>query len=207
MINGEVEAILFNSSSHWFTIRKIDGIWFNLNSTNSLPGPEIISDFYLEAFILGTVQLGYTNFLIKNLPILPSISCEMYKNLCGDEKRLVPIEDILKAKELKKNKSNQTDDNQEKKEDDKKFKAFQGKGISFNDNENPSDHQDMDEETRKAIEMSLQEYMGQMEKNIKKEPNENDPNCFEISFKTEDKTLTRRFFPDDTIGVNFLKII
>ena len=36
-----------NSSSHWFSIRKIDGIWLNLNSTNR-SGPEMVSDFYLR---------------------------------------------------------------------------------------------------------------------------------------------------------------
>ena len=43
-----LEAFIFNSSTHWFAIRKIENIWFNLNSTNSIPGPQIISDFYLR---------------------------------------------------------------------------------------------------------------------------------------------------------------
>ena len=30
----DLEAFIFNSIDHWFTIRKIDKIWFNLNSTN-----------------------------------------------------------------------------------------------------------------------------------------------------------------------------
>ena len=29
------EALIFNSSVHWFAIRKIEVIWFNLNSMNS----------------------------------------------------------------------------------------------------------------------------------------------------------------------------
>ena len=65
--NNTVETLIFNSSTHWFSIRKINGIWFNLNSTNELPGPEIISDFYLSAFIQGAEDVGYTNFLITNL--------------------------------------------------------------------------------------------------------------------------------------------
>jgi len=103
MVNENVEAILFNSSTHWFAIRKIDDIWFNLNSTNEVPGPEIISDFYLGAFIQGTAEAGYTNFLVKNLPILPEINSDMYSNL-NDEKRLVSIDDIVDAKERKNNK-------------------------------------------------------------------------------------------------------
>lgn len=27
-------GFICNSSDHWFSLRKIDGIWYNLNSTN-----------------------------------------------------------------------------------------------------------------------------------------------------------------------------
>ncbi len=198
MIKTDVEAILFNSSTHWFTIRKIDGIWFNLNSTNSLPGPEIISDFYLFAFIEGTVEAGYTNFLVKYLPPIPNINSDIYMNLDGEEKRLVSIDDIINAKESKNAKINPKKD---EKEDDKKFKPFEGKGISLEDNYYNNLHDELDEETRLAIEMSLNDYMTGIEKNIKKEPEENDPNCYTISFNTGDNNFTRRFFGDNTIGV------
>jgi ataxin-3 len=95
-----LEAFIFNSSTHWFAIRKIDNIWFNLNSTNSYPGPQIISDFYLSAFIKGTEELGYTNFLVKNLQPLPELDSEIYKNL-QPHQRLVKIDDILKHKPKK----------------------------------------------------------------------------------------------------------
>jgi ataxin-3 len=96
----DLEAFIFNSSTHWFSIRKIEGVWFNLNSTNSFPGPQIISDFYLSAFIKGTEELGYTNFLIKNLPPLAEIDSETYKNLQSFQK-LVKIDDIVKNKPKK----------------------------------------------------------------------------------------------------------
>jgi ataxin-3 len=96
----DLEAFIFNSSTHWFSIRKIEDVWFNLNSTNSYPGPQIISDFYLSAFIKGTEELGYTNFLIKNLLPLPEIDCETYKNLQPYQK-LVKIDDIVKHKPKK----------------------------------------------------------------------------------------------------------
>lgn len=205
MLNSDVEGILFNSSTHWFTIRKIEGIWFNLNSTNVLPGPEIISDFYLSAFIQGTVDAGYTNFLVKKLPPLASTSSEIYKNLDGIEKRIVSIDEILKAKEDKiaKSNNNKKEDGKKDEKEDAKFKAFQGQGVSLHDDHhNNFFDNDLDEETRKAIEMSLNDYMGSIEKNIKKEPEENDPECYTISFKTADQTFTRRFYPDDTIRVN-----
>lgn len=95
-----LDAFIFNSSTHWFAIRKINNIWFNLNSTNSYPGPQIISDFYLSAFVKGTEDLGYTNFLVKNLPPLPDINDVVYKNLESHQK-LVSIDDILKHKPKK----------------------------------------------------------------------------------------------------------
>lgn len=36
------QGFICNSSSHWFTIRRVNGTWYNLNSTNKRM-PEIIS--------------------------------------------------------------------------------------------------------------------------------------------------------------------
>ena len=46
------------------------GVWFNLNSTNIEPGPQIISDFYLDAFLMSVKNSGYTIFVVRgqNLP-------------------------------------------------------------------------------------------------------------------------------------------
>lgn len=207
MVNENIEGILFNSSTHWFSIRKIDDIWFNLNSTNELPGPEIISDFYLGAFIQGTADAGYTNFLVKNLPILPAINSEMYFNL-NDEKKFVPIEDIVEAKDRKKIKDKekyQEKDNKENVENKNKFEAFKGKGISFHDNDQDGfgyeGNNDLDEETRLAIELSMNEFVGEMEKKVKKEPSADTPNIHTIIFQAEGQSYERRFYPDDTIGV------
>jgi len=40
-------GFICNSSSHWFSIRKVNNVWYNLNSTNR-EGPEVVSDFYLR---------------------------------------------------------------------------------------------------------------------------------------------------------------
>ncbi|KAG7671896.1 hypothetical protein Ndes2526B_g07181 [Nannochloris sp. 'desiccata'] len=56
-------AFICNLQEHWFTIRKIHGEWWNLNSLFSAPEP--LSPFYLAAF-LGTLQeQGYTIFLVR----------------------------------------------------------------------------------------------------------------------------------------------
>ncbi len=93
----DLQAFIFNSIDHWFTIRRIDGIWFNLNSTNENPGPQIISEFYLSAFLKGTEDLGYTNFIVNNLPPLYDIKDEIYSNIQYPSK-LVKIENILEKK-------------------------------------------------------------------------------------------------------------
>lgn len=57
-------GFICNSSSHWFPIRKIEDTWYNLNSTNR-GGPEIVSDFYLSAFLQSIKEGGYTIFVVK----------------------------------------------------------------------------------------------------------------------------------------------
>lgn len=108
----KLEAFIFNSTDHWFAIRKIDDIWFNLNSTNNSPGPQIISEFYLSAFLKGTEDLGYTNFIVSNLPALKEFSDPIYLNL-PFECSIVDIQVILNKKGEK---INMGDGNQEEME-------------------------------------------------------------------------------------------
>ena len=55
------EGYIVNRSQHWFAIRKICGIWWNLNST--IDRPEKISDFYLSAFLSQLHADGYSVFI------------------------------------------------------------------------------------------------------------------------------------------------
>lgn len=56
------KAFIVNRSNHWFTIRKIRQHWWNLNSTSEIP--EIISPFYLSAFLIQLRAEGYSVFLV-----------------------------------------------------------------------------------------------------------------------------------------------
>ena len=56
-------GFICNSSDHWFSLRRIDGVWYNLNSTNKRM-PEIISDFYLSAFLIAVKSQGYQIFSV-----------------------------------------------------------------------------------------------------------------------------------------------
>ncbi|CAD8073463.1 unnamed protein product [Paramecium primaurelia] len=63
---SQESGFICNSQAHWFSIRKIENIWYNLNSTNKR-GPEIISDFYLSAFLQSVKENGYSIFVVKGV--------------------------------------------------------------------------------------------------------------------------------------------
>ena len=202
---NNVEALIFNSSTHWFAIRKINNIWFNLNSTNSFPGPEIISDFYLSAFIQGTQDIGYTNFLINDVPNMLEVKSDFYSNL-QPHQRLISIEDVIRAKEAKKIKDIKMDDpSKEKKEEEHKFTAFSGKGyVICEDNKlsNNITSRDFEDDVMKhAFELSLMEYVKDLQFKIPLEPNPDDETAYNIKFVCNDKSFTRRFLGDNRINV------
>ena len=206
--NNNVEALIFNSSTHWYAIRKINGIWFNLNSTNSLPGPEIISDFYLSAFIQGAEDIGYTNFLITNLPNLPDLNSEMYKHL-QPYQRLVKIEDIIEAKDLRIAQKKEREEEQKKKEEEeaKKFKPFSGQGYTVDTHvldQDLDNYGDEDDEIKQAMKLSLQEFAENAKKSLPPEP---EKGGFSIMVNYNGKFFKRNFNDNDKVGhiVTFVK--
>jgi len=66
----EEKGFICHSASHWFAIRKIVSIWYNLNSTNEYM-PEIIGEFYLNAFLSAISQSKYTIFVVKGVFPVP----------------------------------------------------------------------------------------------------------------------------------------
>ena len=211
---NNVEALIFNSSTHWYSIRKINGIWFNLNSTNSSPGPEIISDFYLSAFIQGAEDIGYTNFLVKNLPKLPDINAEIYKIL-QPHQHLVTIEEIIEAKELKIAKKKQREEEQKKKEEEeaKKFKPFSGTGYMVDSGQNYQNYQqqhildnfdDEDDDMKRIMKLSLEEYAKNAAKSLPPEP---EKGGYSLMINYNGKYFKRNFNGTDKIKhiVTFMK--
>jgi ataxin-3 len=61
-------GFIVNHSSHWFTIRKVGNIWWNLNSFHSKP--EKISNFFLSAFLAQLVNEGYSVFIARGQSLL-----------------------------------------------------------------------------------------------------------------------------------------
>ena len=85
-------GFICNSSDHWFTLRRIDKAWYNLNSTNRRM-PEIISDFYLSAFLIAVKNGGYQIFSVEGK--YPESSEEMFEYY-NKNQMWMPTKRILK---------------------------------------------------------------------------------------------------------------
>lgn len=57
-------AFLCNLANHWLTIRKIGGVWYNLNSITA-NGPHSVSDVYLGAFLQQLEAEKYSIFVVR----------------------------------------------------------------------------------------------------------------------------------------------
>src|SRR5574343_1133 len=51
-------ALIFNRSAHWQPFRKVNGVWYDLNSCSS--GPSRISEFALASRVEGMIADKYT---------------------------------------------------------------------------------------------------------------------------------------------------
>lgn len=206
-----LEAIIFNSSRHWFCIRKINKVWYNLNSANQLPGPQIITDFYMDAFIKGTEEIGFTNFMVKSLPPIPDFKSEMFLKLNKFSQFLVPIQ------EVRNNKQNNSQIMMED-EDDETLKRVLAlsKNEFENNGSNMGEHikilkenlQDKDLEYDEIMKSSMNEYFKELERKIPKEPEKSD-DCYFFLFKVPSKNVTfqRRFLSTNKVEdiQNFIK--
>jgi ataxin-3 len=56
-------AFVCNFEDHWFALRKIDGVWYNLDS--NLPAPAELSPLYLGLLLSQLEQAGYSVFVVK----------------------------------------------------------------------------------------------------------------------------------------------
>lgn len=75
---NSLEGFILNSSTHWFCIRKINDIWFSLNSANIYPGPQIISNLFLIEFLKEAINIGFSIFITKNLPKIENSSISLH---------------------------------------------------------------------------------------------------------------------------------
>jgi hypothetical protein len=60
------QGFICNKGNHWFAVRKVNNVWYNLNSTNMTPpGPQYITDFLLSAFFATLKDEGFTIFTVR----------------------------------------------------------------------------------------------------------------------------------------------
>ena len=214
-------GFIFNSIGHWFAIRKIENIWFNLNSTNSYPGPEVISDFYLSLFIDGCANSGFTIFFVKNLPLKP-LDDIIYQNL-QNYQSLVSLTDILEAKEINDKKKKEREEMVKLKREQEKFNQENNfiygdmidynygiypqsynniyqyyennNGYPFYQNEYDHPFDSFENDIQKAKELSLNQHYKDLEKRLPREPIKG----FSLNIIYKEKILNRKFSENDTI--------
>ena len=64
-MTGE-QAFICHNGDHWLAIRKVNGVWYNLNSTNVIPpGPQTITDFMLDAILAQVKENGFEIFIVR----------------------------------------------------------------------------------------------------------------------------------------------
>lgn len=63
---GSESGFICNSHAreHWFTIRRVNGRWWDLDSMKH--SPQSIGDVYLAEFLLATEQQGFTIFVVRD---------------------------------------------------------------------------------------------------------------------------------------------
>jgi len=71
------DAYICHLVNHWFTIRKINERWINLNSL--LTAPQRLSNFYLSIFLAQLRANGYTIFVVTG--VLPSFPPDVKTHL------------------------------------------------------------------------------------------------------------------------------
>lgn len=91
------DGFICNRSSHWFAVRKINGLFWNLNST--LEKPEQISHFKFAAEMQALRNDGYSVFCITEVGALPSPCTNENELLArGEAQFWWKEEDLLRGK-------------------------------------------------------------------------------------------------------------
>jgi ataxin-3 len=89
------QGFVVNRSDHWFTIRKINNNWWNLNST--LERPELVSTFYLSALLHQLRQDGYSVFIAKGSLPTNTTGKSAHSSVSGDAGRWYTESELLNS--------------------------------------------------------------------------------------------------------------
>lgn len=86
-------AFVCHSDNHWFALRKVNEIWFNLNSTN-INGPQIISSFYLSVLFETLLTDKFLIFVIKGQ--FEEYDPSLFKGHLSDDCKYYDIDILIK---------------------------------------------------------------------------------------------------------------
>lgn len=82
------QAYICNLEVHWFTIRQVDGDWWNFNSL--FTAPQHTSAFHLAAFLGSLREQGYTIFVVRGTLPEPHARSESTSRLAGPGQWFTP---------------------------------------------------------------------------------------------------------------------
>lgn len=123
------QGFIVNRSAHWFTIRKINKTWWNLNSTLELP--EVITEFYLSAFLNQLVGDGYTVFAAKGK--LPTAGKKPFEARSSERSKWYTEHELM----TKGGKTIEAFPGEGRRLTEKKASMIGGSSSSNNDNDDP----------------------------------------------------------------------
>ncbi|EAR85046.1 josephin protein (macronuclear) [Tetrahymena thermophila SB210] len=145
-------GFICHRSLHWYAIRKVDGVWYDLNSLYKT-GPRHISDFYLSALLIQFQEQGQNIFLVSgdypnNQKVLDNAEFEKHQLLILNED-IQPYKNLKKKNNIQSNKKkdNQMDEEWDEYEDFSNYdqqKSYNLRNKSQNKQVNQSKYQDED---------------------------------------------------------------
>ena len=228
------QAFICHTENHWIAIRQLHGQWFNLNSLNREPGPEIVSSFYLAALLDSITQMGSTTvrghlFVIRGTSMLPMPNPGLNSSP-GRGQYYIDLEmlkEIASGKPGKRSGNTQIPQPENPEPEKEEFKAFTGAGVSLSAgtqyaevNAGTEDFlaaamQDPgmaeDPELAWALKMSMEEQAKEaVQRSVPEEPSEEEPSAVTVCLRLIDGSKAeRRFLKSHTIEdiVNYARTL
>eukprot|EP00742_Colponemidia_sp_Colp-10_P003152 GILJ01003359.1.p1 GENE.GILJ01003359.1~~GILJ01003359.1.p1 ORF type:complete len:393 (+),score=71.28 GILJ01003359.1:42-1181(+) len=210
------KAFICNLREHWFTILHVNGVWYNLNSLNKA-GPEVISEFYLSAFLNALKLEGYSIFVVRGQ--LPSAPPDIFADSLADNQRLVSTADVGRSGVAHLNSpvssvvSSVRDDDLEAAikaslcDTQQQDTTQQRSNVSTSQSQNCStvdaninNGSEEDQELMQAIALSKQLSSQSLLASIPPEPDANEPDTLLVQIRLRNGTkIQRRFRTSDTV--------
>lgn len=179
-----IEGLIINTGDHWFSIRKINNIFVNLNSTNIPEEPQLIDKETLKSFLNLSVS---KNFIISEVKKIPNSQIPLQNVVKNDiNKKIFYLENLKMNKEL--NYGN-TDDR-----DVKEALKNSMNNLEINDFQD-GDLNQLYEDEEIFLKESLNFYLNDLREKFKNEPDINKDNVIKV---TINNFFDRNFYLNNT---------